>query len=155
MSDTPAPRRRNWLLIVSLCLNVALIAAVAIGVVRLRHPPGPLVPHALIAAVPEERDNIQAIIDAHAARIALLRKASANARHAAFNVFVAPDYSPRKMSDALAAVVAADTALETESVAALGDSLSALTPAERQAFADRVRKRSRSWLFRMFRPRER
>ena len=59
------------------------------------------------------------------------------------------------MSAALQAITAADTALETESVAMMGDSIARLTPAERQAIVERVRKRNNSWLFRMFRPRAR
>jgi len=81
--------------------------------------------------------------------------AALRARRQAFLVLASPGYTPEKMSAALQAITAADIALETESVAMMGDSIATLTPAERQAIVEKVRKRNNSWLFRMFRPRAR
>ena len=163
MSDaTPQPkRRRSWLLIVSLCLNIALVPVIAAVVIRVLHRDtaigsgGVLAPRSVQAAVPDERANIQKVIDAHSAKIRDLRAASVRARQRAFEVLAAPDYTPLKMALALAVVTATDNALETESVAMMGDSLATLTPAERAAMVEKVRKRNRSWLWRMFRPKQR
>jgi uncharacterized membrane protein len=157
----PPKRRVNWLLIVSLCLNIALVPVIAAVVIRALHRDtaigsgGILAPRSLMAALPDERVHIQKIIDAHSAKILSLRQASVRARLAAFEVLGAPGYTPQKLSAALDAVTVADTALETESVAMMSQSLATLTPAERQAMVEKVKKRNRSWLFRMFRPRGR
>jgi hypothetical protein len=57
------------------------------------------------------------------------------------------------MAAAFKTVAAADAALEVESIGMMNDSLATLTPAERQALVDRVRKRNRSWFFHMMRRR--
>jgi uncharacterized membrane protein len=159
---SPPPRpRRSWLLIVSLCLNIALVPVIAAVVVRAMHRDtaigsgGVLAPRSLMTALPAQSGAIQKVIDAHTAKIRGLREASLRARRQAFALLASPGYTPEKMSAALQAITAADTALETESIAMMGDSIARLTPAERQAIADKVRKRNNSWLFRMFRPRAR
>ena len=158
----PPPRRRvSWLLIVSLCLNIALVPVIAAVVLRALHRDseigsgGVLAPLSVAAAIPDERVRIQKIVAAHAPKIVALRQQAALARRNAFNMLAAPDYTPEKLVAALAAVHAADGALEAESIAMMGDSLATLSPAERQAMVEKVRKRNRSWLFRMFRPRGR
>ncbi len=149
--------RRSWLLIVSLCLNVALVAAIAVVAWRVAHfdilvdAGGPLSPRAVMAAFPDRRPAIQAIIDTHRGRIAALRRGTARARYDAFRVFGAPDYTPEKMATALDGVVAADGALERDVVAASGASLATLSPAERQALAAHVEARDRSWFHRLWR----
>ena len=158
---TPKKRRVSWLLIVSLCLNIALVPVIAAVVVRALHRDtaigsgGVLAPRSVMSAIPDEQAHIQKIIDVHSAKILALRQAAARARRQSFLVLSSPDYTPEKMAAALDTITAADTALETESVAMMGQSLAVLTPAERQAIVDKVRKRNRSWLFRMFRPRGR
>ena len=151
MSDTPPPRsRRSWFLIASLCLNVILIAMLAIGLLRLLHPPGsPLGNRALIAAIPAEQPVLQKLADAHAPKLAALHHGLVQARRDAFTVLGATDYTPQKMADALAAVVAADNAYERESVSLMAQGLSALTPAERQALVKRLK--NRSWLMHLLR----
>ena len=162
MDQQVTPKRRvSWLLIVSLCLNIALVPVVAAVVIRALHRDtevgsgGVLAPRSLIAALPDERVHIQKIIDVHTAKILELRKNSMFARRQAFDVLASSDYTPARMEAALAAVTVADAALETESVGMLNQSLAVLTPVERQAIVEKVRKRNRSWLFRMFRPRRR
>ncbi len=162
MTDAVSPpRRRSWLLIVSLCLNIALVPVIAAVVIRALHRDtaigsgGVLAPRSVMAAIPDERAPIQKVIDAHSAKITALRQASIRTRREAFAVLAAPDYTPEKFAAALAAVTDADHALEAESVAMMSDSLAKLTPAERAALVEKVRKRNRSWLWRMFKPKER
>ena len=161
MTDTlpPAPRpRRSWLLIVSLCLNIALIPVIGAVVVRAMHRDvqigsgGILAPRSLINAFPSEGGKIQKVIAAHTPAIRERRHASVQTRIQAWQVLGASDYTPDKMAKALDAIHAADTALEGESLAMMNDSLAALTPDERMALVEKIRKRNRSWLVRMFRP---
>ncbi len=118
--------RRSWLLIVSLCLNVALVAAVAVVAWRVAHFDIWSMPAARSRRArswprfPDRRPAIQAIIDTHRGRIAALRRGTARARYDAFRVFGAPDYTPEKMATALDGVVAADGALERDVVRRLG-----------------------------------
>jgi len=156
----PAPRpRRSWLLIVSLCLNIALVPVIAAVVVRAMHRDvqigsgGVLAPRSLIAAFPNEGGRIQKVIDTHTPKIRELRRASVQTRRAAWQLLGTPDYTPDRMAKALEAVHAADAALEGESLAMMNDSLAVLTPNERAAAVEKIRRRNRSWLFRMFRPR--
>lgn len=155
----PPPRpRRSWLLIVSLCLNIALVPVIAAVVIRATHRDvqigsgGVLAPRTLMTAFPSDAGKIQKVIDAHTPRIRALRRGSIDARRDAFRMLDAPGYTPEKMAKALDAVHDADTALEGESIAMMNDSLATLSPEERGALAEKVRKRNRSWLFRMFRP---
>ncbi len=157
-TPTPARRRVSWLLIVSLCLNIALVPVIAAVVMRALHREteigsgGILAPRSLMTAFPQERRAIQKVIDAHTPAIRTLRAGSVRTRIAAFEVLASPAYTPQKLTAALQTVTAADGALETESVAMLGESLAALTPEERAAIVKKVRKRNRSWLYRMFKP---
>jgi uncharacterized membrane protein len=161
MTSTVAPpsrRRVSWLLLVSLCINIVLIL-VFVGVMyRALHREttigsgGLLAPRSLMTSLPDERFKLQKIIANHTPAITTLRAASFRTRREALDVLGSPDYTPDKLTTALHAVTTADSALETESVAMLGESLAVLTPAERSAIVEKVRKRNRSWLFRMFKP---
>jgi len=156
-----APKRRpSIVLIVSLCLNIILIPVIAAVVVRAIHRDGGVVgaggvlaPRSVMAAVPAERDRIQAIIDGHTAKIAALRKASAQARREAFMALAEPDFSQASFAKSLTAVADADAALERENIAMMAQSLAVLTPQEREALVTRTKARNRSWFWRMFRPR--
>jgi len=160
MTDAaPAPRpRRSWLLIVSLCLNIALIPVVGAVVLRAMHRDvqigsgGVLAPRLLMNAFPAEAGRIQKVVSAHTPKIKDLRHGSVQARLGAWQLLDSPNYTPDRMAKALEAVHAADTALEGESIAMMNDSLATLSPAERGALVEKVRRRNRSWLFRMFRP---
>lgn len=159
MSDaTPVPPRRpSILLIVSLCLNIILIPilfAVVVGAVHrgsVVGAGGVLAPRSVMAAVPNERDRIGAIIDGHAPKIAALRAASAEARRQAFMTLAAPEFSQDSFNRSLTAVANADDALERENIAMMAQSLAVLTPAERQAVVRRTK--ARSWFWRTFRSR--
>ena len=161
MTDTPPPvprPRRNWLLIVSLCLNIALIPVIGAVVVRALHRDvqvgsgGILAPRSLMNAFPAEGGKIQKVIAAHTPTIKTLRRASVQTRVKAWQLLGSSDYTPNAMAKALDAIHTADTALEGESLAMMNDSLATLTPDERTALVEKIRKRNRSWLFRMFRP---
>ena len=159
MSETNAVTKRSpsILLIVSLCLNIILIPVLAAVVVRVVHRDGMvgaggvLAPRSVMAAVPNERDHIQTIIDEHAPKIVALRAAAAQSRRTAFMTLAAPDFSPDSFARSLAAVANADAALERENIAMMAQSLAVLTPTERQAMVTRTR--ARSWFWRLFRPR--
>jgi len=162
MSETNLmPKRRpSILLIVSICLNIILIPVIAAVVVRAVHRDGGVVgaggvlaPRSVMAAVPAERDRIQAIIDGHTAKITALRKASAQARRQAFLTLAASDFSQSSFAKSLTAVAAADAALERENIAMMAQSLAVLTPQEREAMVTRTKARNHSWFWRMFRPR--
>ena len=152
------PRRRSWPLIVSLLLNVLLIALIVGTILRIAHRDtgvgagGVLAPRSVMAVVPNERDNIQKVIDAHAQKIRELRQRSIQTRRDSFTALTAPDYTPEKFAKLLDAIRVADGALEAESIAMMADSLATLTPAERAAVVEKVRKRNNSWLYRMLRP---
>jgi hypothetical protein len=152
----PPRRRRSWLLIVSLCLNLILVVLVATAALRAPMRPMPigggggiLAPRSIMAALPNAAGPVQKVIDAHEPKISALRMAAAHARREAFRELAAPDYTPQKLAAALEAVRVADGALEAESIAMMRDSLNTLSPADRQAMVERVR--NRSWWFRLFR----
>jgi uncharacterized membrane protein len=158
-TSTVKPRRRvSILLIVSLCLNVVLVPVIAAIVVRAMHRQteigsgGILAPRSVMAAVPGEQAHIQRIIDAHTPKIRALRQDSVRTRIAAFAALSAAEYSPEKFAGALNHVADADGALERESISMMAESLASLTPDERQAMVERVKKRNHSWLWRLFRP---
>ncbi len=148
-----APRRRgNILLIVSLCLNVAFVAMIAIGVITAANrnrqrpvPGGPLAPQALMTEVsdPQERARLQAVIDRHAGRLKELRIESAQARLAAFRTFAEPGFSSQEFAQSLERVRAADTVLQDEMAKMTAESVAVLSPADRKAIADKIRQRTR------------
>lgn len=154
MTDTaPAPRRgRRIFLILSLCLNVFLVAAILVGVMRAVHrhndpmtAGGPFSPYALLHEVArEDRPKIQAVIDRHKATVRTLRDQAVAARVASFEVFAAPDYTPAKFTAALEKVRAADAAVGKEVTDSIAESAAQLTPAERKTLADRARRHA-SW----------
>ena len=155
MADTFAPPpRRNVLLIVSLCLNAALILILAIGLWRTTHPfasqRGILSPYGLMHEVPAKRDQVQAILDSHTAELRSLRVASGDARLKAVASLDAPVYSPAKFAAALKAVGTADAALEAKLIDTMNESFAILSPDERKTVADKVRRRNRAWMFQAF-----
>ncbi len=155
MDETPR-RRRSWLLIVSLCLNLVLVAAITTVAWRVAHRDtrvgagGPVAPRSLMARYPDAAPALQAIVDSHTAKIETLRAASVETRRAALAVLSSPDATPEKLAAALNAVVRADAAWEAEAIVMTAQGLAALTPAERQALAERLKMRERSWWFRTF-----
>jgi len=156
MSDAAAlPPRRSprILLIVSLFLNVFLVAVIVVGAMRILHrgferaaDAGLAGPRAVMLALPRsEQPKIQAVIDRHEPAVRELRRLAAEKRFAAFKEMSAADFDPVRLNVALEAVHAADAALEEEAVHAIGDTVAQLTPAERQAMAEKAQRRARFW----------
>ena len=106
MDDSPR-RRRSWLLIVSLGLNVMLIAAIVTVGWRIAHRDlrvgagGPVAPRTLMARYPDAAPRLQAVVDAHTARIEVLRRASFAARRAALAELDSPRATPQSLARAL------------------------------------------------------
>lgn len=144
-------RGRSVLLIVSLCLNVALIAMIVAGIANAirtaGHPRGALSPESLLAAASNsERRQVQAVIDAHAERIRVLRTADLKARKAALGIFEGPVLDPFAFKKALDAVDEADGAVRKEEIAVIGEAASKLSASERKAIAGKAQRRFRWWL---------
>jgi len=161
VTDAAVPARSgpSVLLIVSLCVNVALIALVAIAVLRAGprtfepRKEGALGAHALMRMVPAETAKIQAVIDSHHQRMRELREQAMQARAESFRALTASEFDAGAFAKSLAAVQNADAALEAESLKVTADSVAVLTPAEREHVAGKVEKPDRVWLRRFFRRR--
>jgi Spy/CpxP family protein refolding chaperone len=147
LSEVDSVRRGpSVLLIVSLCLNAALIGLIAIAFFRGYPPPqrepkgAGLSPMALIRMAPAEETKIRAIMDRHHAAVRELRQRSLQARSELFGQLAAAEFDRTQFERALADVQTADTALESETMKVTAESLEVLTPAERQSVAEQVRK---------------
>ena len=149
--------RRSWLLIVSLCLNVALIGGIAVVAWRIGQfdiftgSGGPMAPRSVMAEFPDRQPAIEKVIAAHHDKLADLRHSAVVARRDVFRLFASPGYTPQKMASALDSVATADVAIEREAIVMENESLATLSPAQRQALVERIKARNRSWFFRMFR----
>ena len=148
MAD-PAPgqsRTRTTLMVMSLCLNVGLIALILVGVGRAGGNffarPGFLAPTQIARELaPERREKVFDVAAAHRGVLRERRQAARQARQEAFRVFAAPDYSPGDFTRALDNVRMADAALEEEAVALQQDVVNVLTPDERKRIAERIKAR--------------
>ena len=158
MSDPALPERRkpSILLIVSLCLNLALVG---LGAVLFLRGPFPheakagLSAQALMHMVPAEQDRIAAVIDAHRPKLHELRQEATLARAELFNALSAKTFDKTAFAKAAGAVQSADAALEDENLKTTADAVAVLTPEERERVAAAMPKPSHSWLRRMFRKR--
>ena len=160
MSDpviTPK-RQPSVLLIVSLCLNLALIGLIAITVMRggmhrfERHEDKlSLSAQSLMRMVPAEQTKIQAIIDAHRPKMRELRHQAMLARGEAFQFLEAKDFRADDFAKSLASDDAADAALEAETMTMTAQAVAVLTPRERADIAAKVQKPDRAGLRRFFR----
>jgi uncharacterized membrane protein len=148
MAD-PAPaqsRTRTTLLVMSLCLNVGLIALILVGIGRVggrfMAPPGIMAPAQIARALPpQQRDKVRDIVAAHRDAMRERRQAARQARQEAFRIFAAPDYSPGDFTRALDGVRTADAAMEEEAVGLQQDVVNILTPDQRKMIAERVKAR--------------
>jgi uncharacterized membrane protein len=145
MSEAGAPRRRNIWLILSLCLNVVLIAMIAVGIARAWHHQQEAAlgrafsAQSIIAHLPSDRaEKVQAVLDAHAAQLNALTDAASQARVASRPVFAATNFDRANYAKAQLRIRTADDALEAEKMAQLADIAALLTPDERQAIVDRA-----------------
>jgi len=160
MSDpVVTPKRQpSVLLIVSLCLNLALIGLIAITVMRggmhrfERHEEKlSLSAQSLMRMVPAEQTKIQAILDAHHKQMRELRRQAIEARAESFHLLEAKDFNADQFAKSLASVDAADAALEAETMAMTAQAVAVLTPQERADIAAKVQKPDRAGLRRFFR----
>jgi uncharacterized membrane protein len=138
--------KRSVLLIVSLCLNVALVVMIVAGILNaIYHQPprgNPLGPEAFKEdAAPAERVKIDAIIAAHAGKIQELREADWAARRTAFKIFAAPNFDSGAFSNALAKAQDADDSLRREMSTVSAQAAAQLSPSERQEVAQKARRR--------------
>ena len=162
MADLASPRTdwsrtRATLMVMSLCLNVGLIALILVGIGRVNPGlggQGVMAPAQIARALPDAgRLKAQGIMAEHRDALRERRRAARAARLEVFRVFTAPTYVAGDLARALDQVRVADASLEEESVAQLRDVLNALTPDERKLIADRVReRRGRPWWRRLVRP---
>jgi uncharacterized membrane protein len=163
MSDPAATptRQPSVLLIVSLCLNLALIGLIVIACMRtgMRHfeprheGKVTLSAQSLMRMVPAEQAKILGIVDAHRTQIRELRQRAMQARAEAFRLLEAHDFRPADFAKSLATVQSADAALETETMKVTAESVAVLTPAERETVASNIKKPDRAGLRRLFRRR--
>lgn len=146
MADPAPSRTRNTLLVMSLCLNVGLIALILVGIGRVGQRfaggPGPLAPAQIARALPDAgRQKVQGVMAEHRDALREKRRAARAARLDVFRIFTAPTYVAGDLAHALDQVRVADATLEEESVAQQRDVINSLTPEERKIIAGRVRAR--------------
>jgi uncharacterized membrane protein len=151
-SRTMSPRTRATLMVMSLCLNVGLIAFILVGIGRVSQGliagPGVMGPAQIARELPDAgRLKVTGIMTEHQDALAEKRLAARIARQRVFRALIAPNYLPDNFARALDQVRAADAALEEESVAQQSDVINALTPDERQLIVSRIlgRRRPQWW----------
>ena len=158
MADPASSRTRTTLIVMSLCLNVGLIALILVGIGRVGQGliggTGMMGPAQIARALPDVgREKVQGIMAEHRDALRDRRRAARAARQEVFRVFTAPTYVAGDLARALDQVRAADASLEEESVAQQRDVINSLTSDERKLIADRVQaRRGRPWWRRLMRP---
>jgi len=145
VSDTTPPRSNTWL-VVSICLNVVLIAMIAVGVARAWHRQHEMElgrafsTQSIIAHLPADRaKKVKAVVDAHAYRLGVLADDATKSRLEARPIFTAPVFDPVAYAKAQERMRKADDALQTERMKQLMEIAALLTPAERQEIGERAR----------------
>lgn len=158
MSEPAAPRF-NTALIVSLCVNLLLAGVIATAAIRFythqpdMPPPGPqaqpsnspperaqvrqlLSARYLSRLLPQKSAQIQAIADAHHAKIEKLKGEALDARREVLRVFSEPELNRADLDKALTRMQAADLAVGTEVIHAATEIAPLLSPEERKRVAD-------------------
>jgi len=162
MAETARPSRgRTIALVLSLCLNVLLIAMIVVSLGRavqggfIAQPGGQLAPGQIARGLaPDDQAKVREIIAQHQPAMRQARQAARRARQAAFRVFAAPDYTPDGLAQALEDVRQADSKLEEEAIALLRDTVDTLTPDQRKTIIQRARSgANRPWWRRLIQPR--
>jgi uncharacterized membrane protein len=159
-SKAPVRQKPSLLLIVSLCLNLALVGVAGVMMWRWndpmleRHEPKTgLSAPVLMRMVPAEKAKIEGIITEHRPRLHELRGDAMRARAESFRLLTEPDFDSAAFAKSLTIVQTADAALESETMKLTAASVAALTPEERALVASKVKKPDRIWLRRLFRRR--
>lgn len=147
MSQTGS-RRSIWL-IVSLCLNVVLIAMMAMGIARAWHREHEKTlgrafsAESILAHLPPDRAaKVQAVLDAHAPALKELNDGALQARLHARPIFMAPVFDANAYAQAQQGLRIADDALEAERLKQTADIAAVLTPTERADIVERAREQS-------------
>ena len=158
MSEVPVRQKPSLLLIVSLCLNVALLGVVGVTLWRSneqalepRAPKAGLSAQILMRMIPAEKTKIEAILLQHRPRLHALRSDAMRARVESFRLLTDSNFDSAAFAKSLAQVQTADAALEAETVTITAESVAALTPQERALVAGKVQKPDRASLKRFFR----
>ena len=158
MSEAPVRQKPSLLLIVSLCLNVALLGVVGATLWRSneealepRTPRAGLSAQMLTRMVPAEKAKIEAMLSLHRPRLRELRIHAMQARVESFRLLTDPNFDSAAFAKSLAQVQSADAALEAETMTITAESVAALTPQERALVAGKVRKPDRASLKHFFR----
>jgi uncharacterized membrane protein len=143
-------RHRNIWLILSLCLNVLLIAMIAVGMARVwhRHHEDAMGPafsaESIVGHLPPDRAaRVQAIIDRHAAAMKRLRDNATVARLRARPIFTAPRFDAAAYARAQQNLRAADDALQVERLKQLAEIAAILSAQERADIVARARDHDR------------
>jgi uncharacterized membrane protein len=162
MAETAPPpahnRTRATLTVMSLCLNVGLMALILVGIGRVGGgfigQPGVMAPAQIARGLPaEQREKILDVVALHRDAMREARQQARRARLEAFRIFAAPDYTAGDFARALDQVRAADATLEQEAVTLQRDVVNTLTPDERARIAERIReRRGAPWWRRLARP---
>ena len=148
MSETKFPWRT--LLLVSGALNLLVVGAVAgaiVAGVRIERagpasPPAqmPGAPRVIVAALPAEiRERVGADVAQSYQQSETHRRASAEARHAAYDAAMAEPYDVARVRAAFARMREADQAAVAVFHDSFAQTLATLTPAERRAALDAIR----------------
>ena len=158
MSEAPVRQKPSLLLILSLCLNVALLGVVGVTLWRTneqelepRAPRAGLSAQMLMRLVPAEKTRIEAILLQHRPHLHELRSEAMRARVEAFRLLTESHFDSAAFAKSLADVQTADAALEAETMTITAESVAALTPQERALAAGKVEKPNRASLKRFFR----
>ncbi len=112
-SRTMASRTRATLMVMSLCLNVGLIALILVGIGRVSQGliagAGVMGPAQIARELPDAgRLKVTGIMAEHRDVLRERRRAARLARQGVFRAFIAPNYLPGDFSRALDQVRAAD-----------------------------------------------
>jgi uncharacterized membrane protein len=144
---TEATPRRNVGLIVSICLNVILIAMIAVGIARAwERQREMMLGHAfsansIVAHLPPDRAAaVQKIVDAHSYKLGLLSDDAERSRLDARPIFTAQRFDAAAYAKAQERMLKTDQAFEAERMKQMAEIAAVLTSAERQSIADRARR---------------
>jgi uncharacterized membrane protein len=159
---SPGPAKfvtwRSALLIGSFCLNLLLLGALGVGLMRFvfqpehenKHQPphqmyfgigrGVLNPDYMGRMAPAKAAAIHGIVDARRDDLQNLRRASIDARGDAMRLFTSADFNQPAFDAALARIEAADAAFERGTMQVISASAARLSVEERRAVVDQWRQ---------------
>lgn len=150
MSEAGTPRRSIGL-ILSICLNVVLIAMIVVGIARAwQRERETMLGHAfsaysIVAHLPPDRAAaVQKVIDAHAHELGILADDAERSRLEARPIFTAAKFDAAAYAKAQKRMLEADRAFQAARMKQIAEIAALLTVEEREAIADRARREPRS-----------